>query len=113
MAHLFHTLVVLMVVLTFSTSFATLAQQNPVLTEVSKTAAQNPNTVALEAKAAAEQDASKDTNEPFRKWSSVSFHIQVSSSKYRLDDELARVASISIHSHVTYLIPARFSISTY
>ena len=61
---MFHTLVVLMVVLTFSTSFATLAQQNPVLTEVSKTAAQNANTVALEAKAAAERDASKDTNEP-------------------------------------------------
>ena len=54
-----------MVVLTFSTSFVTLAQQNPVLTEVSKTAAaQNANAVALEAKAAAEQDASKDTNEP-------------------------------------------------
>lgn len=61
---MFHTLVVLMVVLTFSTSFATLSQQNPVLTEVSKTAAQNANTVALEAKAAAERDASKDTNEP-------------------------------------------------
>ena len=60
---MFHTLVVLMVVLTFSTSFATLAQQNPVLTEVSKTAAQNANAVA-EAKAAAERDASKDTNEP-------------------------------------------------
>lgn len=60
----FHTLVVLMIVLTFSTSFATFAQQNPVLTEVSKTAAaQNANTVA-EAKAAAERDASKDTNEP-------------------------------------------------
>ena len=61
---MFHTLVVLMVVLIFSTSFATLAQQNPVLTEVSKTAAQNANTVALEAKTAAERDASKDTNEP-------------------------------------------------
>ena len=59
---MFHTLVILMVVLTFSTSFVTLAQQNPVLTEVSKTAAaQNANAVA-EAKAAAERDASKDTN---------------------------------------------------
>ena len=61
---MFHTLVVLMAVLTFSTSFVTLAQQNPVLTEVSETAAaQNANAVVLEAKAAAEQDASKDTNE--------------------------------------------------
>ncbi len=60
----FHALVVLIVVLTFSTSFATLAQQNPVLTEVSKTAAaQNASAVVLEAKAAAERDASKDTNE--------------------------------------------------
>ncbi len=60
----FHALVVLMIVLTFGTSFATLAQQNPVLTEVSKTVAHRANAVALEAKAAAERDASKDTNEP-------------------------------------------------
>ena len=60
-----HTLVVLMVVLTFSTSFATLAQQNSALIDVSKTAAgQNANAVVLEAKAAAERDASKDTTEP-------------------------------------------------
>ncbi len=62
---MFHTLVVLMIVLTFSTSFITLAQQHPVPPEVSKTdVAQNANAV-VEAKAAAEQDASKDTNEPF------------------------------------------------
>lgn len=60
----FHALVVLMIVLTFSTSFATLAQQNPVLTEVSKTAAAQKANAAAEAKAAAERDASKDTNEP-------------------------------------------------
>ena len=54
---MFHTLVILMVVLTFSTSFVTLAQQSPVLTEVSETAvAQNANAVVLEAKAAAERD---------------------------------------------------------
>lgn len=60
----FHTLVVLMIVLTFSTSFVTLAQQNPVLTEVSKTAAAQKANAVVEAKAAAERDASKDTNEP-------------------------------------------------
>ena len=53
-----------MVVLTFSTSFVTLAQQNPVLTEVSKTAAAQKVNAVAEAKAAAERDVSKDTNEP-------------------------------------------------
>ncbi|RKU19752.1 hypothetical protein C6503_07510 [Candidatus Poribacteria bacterium] len=59
----FHTFVVLIIGLTFSTSFVTFAQQNPILTEVSKTAAaQKANAMKLEIKAAAEREASNDTN---------------------------------------------------
>lgn len=113
----FHTLVVLMIVLTFSTSFATLAQQNPVLTEVSKTAAaQKASAVVLEAKAAAERDASKDTNEPL--WfcigtpllfvfssAVVGGHMILDPSEY--DDDEARVyvcASLALSaSYITWV----------
>ena len=52
----FHTLIVLMAVLTVSTPFVALAQQNPIQTEAEVAAG------LLAAKAAAEQDASNDVN---------------------------------------------------
>ena len=52
-----------MVALTFSTPLTTLAQQKSVQTEISKAAAeQDQNAMILEAKAAAERDASNDIN---------------------------------------------------
>ena len=58
---IFHILAILTVVLTFSMPFATLAQQKSVQTEISEaTAEQDAYAVNLDAKAAAEQDASND-----------------------------------------------------
>ena len=63
MRSMFHILAVLMIVLTFSMPFATLAQQKSVQTEISESAAaQDANAVNLDAKAAAERDASNDIN---------------------------------------------------
>lgn len=45
--------------------FVTIAQQNPVMPETGTDGAQNANIVTMEAKAAAEQDASSDTNKIF------------------------------------------------
>ena len=59
---MFRTLIVLMIVLTFSTSFVTLAQQNFVRIEAEPAAAQDANAVEFEAKTAAERDASSDIN---------------------------------------------------
>ena len=60
---MFHTLVFFMAVLTFSAPFFAHAQQNFVQLEVSKAgAAQDVNAVSLEAKDAAERDASNAVN---------------------------------------------------
>lgn len=59
----FRTLIILTIVLTFSVPFFACAQHNFMEFEVSKTAAaQHANAVSLEAKAAAEQDASNAVN---------------------------------------------------
>ena len=59
----FHTLIFLLVVLTFSAPFFALAQQNFMQLEVSKVdAAQDANAVWLEAKEAAEREASNAVN---------------------------------------------------
>ena len=58
----FHTLVILMVVLTFSAPFVTLAQQNTTQPEVPKDTTQDVNAIKLAAKVDAEQDASNDHN---------------------------------------------------
>ncbi len=59
---MFHVSVLLMAVLIFSTSFTTLAQQVPPQTQTESAAARDTNTMRLEIKAAAEQDASSDIN---------------------------------------------------
>ena len=58
----FHVLVFLMAVLTFSTPFVALAQQNPVKAETEAVAEQDAYTMSLQAKANAERDASNDFN---------------------------------------------------
>ena len=60
MSHIF---VFFMVVLTFSIPFVTLAQQNSVQREAENAAVQDMEAVRLEAKTAAERDASSDINE--------------------------------------------------
>ena len=61
---MFHILAVLMVILTFSMSLGTLAQQKSVQTEISEvTTAQDRKPTILEIKATAEQDASNDIND--------------------------------------------------
>ena len=60
---MFHTLIILTIVLTFSAPFFAGAQQNFMQLEVSKAgAAQDANAVSLEAKDAAERDASNAVN---------------------------------------------------
>lgn len=59
---MFHTLVILMVVLTFSAPFVILAQQNTTQPEVPKDAPQDVNAIKRQAIADAEQDASTDHN---------------------------------------------------
>ena len=54
-----------MLVLTFSMSFVAAAQQNSGMLETGTDVAQNANTVAMEAEAAAERDVSSDTNRIF------------------------------------------------
>lgn len=61
----FRILVFFISVLTFSTPFVTIAQQNSVMLEAGSNAAQNANIVATAAKIAAEQDVSSDTNKIF------------------------------------------------
>ena len=58
----FHVLVFCMAVLVFSLPFATYAQQNSVPVGAETAAAQDANAMRLEAKVAAERDASLDTN---------------------------------------------------
>ena len=58
----FHTLVLMVIILTFSISFVSVAQQNPVQTEAETATAEDINTMRLEAKATAERDASEDVN---------------------------------------------------
>ena len=58
----FHTLVVLMAVLSFSAPFRAIAQQDSVRIEAETAASQDANAVSLEAKVAAEQNASGDIN---------------------------------------------------
>lgn len=59
---MFHTLVILMVVLTCSAPFVTLAQQNTTQPEVPKDTTQDVNAIRLVAKADAEQDANNNHN---------------------------------------------------
>ena len=61
---MFRRLTALTAVLTFSTPFVTLAQQNSVQREAENAAAQDVYAVRLEAKTAAERDASSDINKP-------------------------------------------------
>ena len=58
----FHVLVFCMAVLAFSLPFATYAQQNSVPVAAETAAAQDANAMRLEAKVAAERDASNDIN---------------------------------------------------
>ena len=58
----FHILVFCMVVLTFSLLFVTYAQQNSVPVAAETAAAQDANALRLDAKVAAERDASNDIN---------------------------------------------------
>ena len=58
----FHTLVVLIAVLTLSAPFRTIAQQNSVRIEAETAAAQDANVVRLAAKAGTPQEASNDAN---------------------------------------------------
>ena len=60
----FHTLIVLMAVLTVSAPFSVIAQQNSVQIKAETAASQDPNVVRLAAKAAAERDASSDLDKP-------------------------------------------------
>ena len=64
---MFHTLIVLTIALIFNAPCISLAQQNFMQLEVSKAAAaQDTNAVRLEAKAAAERNASNDANKNSR-----------------------------------------------
>ena len=60
----FHVLVFCMAVLVFSLPFATYAQQNSVPVGAETAAAQDANAIRLEAKVAAERDASSGINRP-------------------------------------------------
>ena len=59
----FHVLVFCMAVLVFNLPFATYAQQNSVPVGAETAAAQDANAIRLEAKVAAERDASSDINQ--------------------------------------------------
>ena len=59
---MFHTLVILMIVLTFSAPFVILAQQNTTQPEVPKDATQDVNVIKRQAIADAKQDAKNDHN---------------------------------------------------
>ena len=59
---LFHILIFFMSILTFSTPFVTIAQQNSVMFETGTDGAQNARAMEIDAKTAAEQDTSSDTN---------------------------------------------------
>ena len=61
----FRPLVFFISVLTFSTPFFAIAQQNSVMRDTGSNGVQNANTVAMAAKVAAEQDVSSDTNKIF------------------------------------------------
>ena len=59
---MFHRMAALIIVLTFGMPFTTLLQQNSVRVEAETATVQDTNAVGLEAKGAAEQDASNNVN---------------------------------------------------